>query len=126
MSRLRVKAILDNAPHLLEVDRRSVTFDSLNSEISGKLKIGNAYTLIYQAPTGIQYQISDDASLQRAITESTKAGARSLDLKVLRTGASSGCFIMELNLKKEIRFFFFQMFSNTQTICYQIFTFFKY
>jgi hypothetical protein len=90
MSRLRVKATLDNVPHLLEVDRKSVTFDSLRSEIEAKLKIGSAFSLIYQAPTGIQYQILDDASLQRAITESTKAGARSFDLKVLRSGSSSG------------------------------------
>jgi hypothetical protein len=89
MSRLRVKAILDNVPHLLEVDRKSVTFASLNSEIETKLKVGNAYSLIYQAPTGIQYQVLDDASLQRAIAESTKAGARSLDLKVLRSVTST-------------------------------------
>lgn len=87
MSRLRVKAIVDTTPHLLEVDRRGITLSQLNTEIGTKTKL-SGFSLHFQNPeTQISYQINDDETLQKAIAEATKAGCRSLDVKV-HTGGS--------------------------------------
>jgi hypothetical protein len=87
MSRLRVKAIVDTTPHLLEVDRRAITLQQLNAEIGGKTKL-SGFSLHFQNPESqVTYQINDDETLQRAISEATKAGCRSLDVKI-HTGGS--------------------------------------
>jgi len=87
MSRLRVKALVDTTPHLLEVDRRAITLAQLIGEIGTKTKL-SGFTLHFQNPeTQVTYQINDDETLQRAIAEATKAGCRSLDVKV-HTGGS--------------------------------------
>lgn len=87
MSRLRVKAIVDTTPYLLEVDRRAITLSQLNSEIGTKTKLGG-FSLHFQNPeTQVSYQLNDDETLHKAIAEATKAGCRSLDVKV-HTGGS--------------------------------------
>eukprot|EP00029_Vermamoeba_vermiformis_P014282 TRINITY_DN9405_c0_g1_i1.p1 TRINITY_DN9405_c0_g1~~TRINITY_DN9405_c0_g1_i1.p1 ORF type:complete len:293 (-),score=67.92 TRINITY_DN9405_c0_g1_i1:28-879(-) len=87
MSRLRVKAIVDTTPHLMEVDRRAITLSQLNAEIGTKTKL-SGFSLHFQNPeTQVTYQLNDDETLHRAIAEATKAGCRSLDVKV-HTGGS--------------------------------------
>eukprot|EP01102_Stenamoeba_stenopodia_P013410 TRINITY_DN4348_c0_g1_i4.p1 TRINITY_DN4348_c0_g1~~TRINITY_DN4348_c0_g1_i4.p1 ORF type:complete len:248 (-),score=70.35 TRINITY_DN4348_c0_g1_i4:151-894(-) len=82
MSKLKVKANLDNVVKTVELERGNFTFEKIREQIAGKHGIPQ-FSLQFTGPTG-SYVVSNDQQLQRAVKEAEKSQAKNLDFRVLK------------------------------------------